>query len=93
MKKIITLFLILSFTGALGCANSHRICNDEGICHVCEPYGFANKEVECSDAIYGISGGNIILSVLFSETLVVPIFLLGWQTFEVDCDQTPGCSK
>lgn len=92
MKKIIALFLILSFAGVLGCADSHRVCND-GTCRTCEPYGFANKEVKCSGAVYEVSGGNVVLSVLFSETLVVPILLLGWQIFEVDCDQTLGCSE
>lgn len=92
MKKIIALFLILSFAGVLGCADPHRVCNN-GTCDICEPYGFANKEVKCPNAVYGVSGGNVVLSVLFSETVVVPILLLGWQIFEVDCDQTLGCSE
>jgi hypothetical protein len=51
-------------------------------CHTYIPYGLANKEEENPKIHYEINTGTVIWSVLLSETIVVPVLLLGWYLYE-----------
>lgn len=46
------------------------------------PYGWANSSEKNENINYQVSVGNVVLSVIFSETILVPIILTGWYLFE-----------
>lgn len=46
------------------------------------PYGWANKSEKVEGIEYKVSVGNIIWSVILSETIAVPIYFTGWKLWE-----------
>lgn len=74
--------LIFSFSG---CAKN-RTLEIEGKKVLVEPYGLYAEVFEKSrrnPAVeYRLSTGNVVLSVIFSETFIVPIVLCGWYLWE-----------
>lgn len=80
MKKILTILLvsILLFSS---CATRSVLVIDNQPTMV-KPYGWVNKNSQKRDAVkYELSAGSIIFSVLFINTLVVPIWLTGWKLY------------
>jgi hypothetical protein len=47
-----------------------------------EPYGIFNQKTKNDSIKYKVSVGNVIWSVLLSETVVVPVILCGWYLWE-----------
>ena len=47
-----------------------------------EPYGIFNQKTRNDSIKYRVSIGNIVWSVLLSETVVVPVILCGWYLWE-----------
>lgn len=48
-----------------------------------EPYGIADQDdIKMDTVVYRVSTGNVICSVIFCETAIVPIWLIGWQLYE-----------
>lgn len=81
MKKIITIFL-LGLLILSSCASSKTFQIDGQDVNV-KPYGWANKKARYNDKImYEVSLGNVIWSAIGFETIVLPIWLTGWQLFE-----------
>ncbi len=82
MKKL--LFAILSLTVLLSsCADSKTFIDNKGVEFTAEPYGWYDyDEVKIDTVIYKPCIGNIVWDVILSETLVVPIWLTGWQFYE-----------
>lgn len=54
----------------------------DGTSFVASPYGWANKEKQIDGVDYEINVPNIILSVIFSETIVCPIVLTAVELWE-----------
>lgn len=80
MKKILTLLIALVILSS--CADSKEF-EIEGKTVIVEPYGWANKESRYNEnVIYEISAGNVIWSIIGVETIVLPVWLTGWQLFE-----------
>jgi hypothetical protein len=53
-----------------------------GKTHTFESYGWANyNEVKNDSVLYEASVGNIVWSVILSETVIVPIWLTGWDLY------------
>ena len=88
--KILASVLIGCFL-IFGCAHEKTVCipvssqtgselRDSHVeCHTFVPVGIADENEKRNPAVrYEISVGNIVWSVLLSETIVVPIVLLGW---------------
>ncbi len=80
MKKI--LIILLSFTILFSsCAHSKYMVVD-GKTEIVKPYGVINKKAQKNDNIkYELSAGSIILSVLFIQTIFVPVWLTGWKLY------------
>jgi hypothetical protein len=78
MKKV---FLTLSGAVILlfsSCANDKVI---EGTYY--ESYGLLNSDDKKSDSIqYKLVTGNVVWSVIFCETIVVPVWLVGFSLYE-----------
>lgn len=81
MKKIITIFL-LGLLILSSCASTKTFQIDGKEVEV-KPYGWANKETRYNDkVIYEVSLGNVVWSIIGVETIVLPVWLTGWQLFE-----------
>lgn len=50
---------------------------------VVEPYGWANSDAKKVDGVvYEVNFGNIVWDIILVETVVVPVWLTGWELFE-----------
>lgn len=81
MKKLPSylLALVLLFTS---CASS-RTFQIGGQQTVVQPYGWVNKKARYNEnVVYEINAGNVVWSILGVQTVVLPVWLTGWQLFE-----------
>lgn len=80
MKKLISLFLVLMILSS--CADDKVLCIN-GEQKVVEPYGWGNiHEKKVEGVVYDLSVGNVVWSVILCETIIVPIWLTGWELYE-----------
>lgn len=80
--KILLLFVVLAglFTS---CAEPKTFKDKNGKEFTAEPFGWANENAKKMDTVvYQVNVGNIVLDVLFSETVFIPAILTGWQFYE-----------
>lgn len=88
MGRVISVMLLLLVVGLVfslrgGCADEKTICLGQGTdCHTFKPVGVFELDDKNPDIEYEVSIGNIVLSVIFVETIIVPIVLCGWYLFE-----------
>ena len=83
MKKIIfAVFLILSLllAGFASVWNRADGLVVNGSYHA--PIGIATWHQKDPDVCYEVVFGNVIWSILLSGTIVVPVYLIGWQILE-----------
>lgn len=72
---ILVLFIALSCSG---CAESKYIDGKNY-----QPYGLVNEnEIKDDSIIYTVPPGGIILSVIFIETIIAPVYVIGWDLYE-----------
>jgi hypothetical protein len=85
MKTTIKLAAVLSLFLLASCADGKVIeINGENV--QVEPYGWLNEEgVKHDSVVYQLSAGNIIWSVIASQTIVVPVLLTGNALYEPVC--------
>jgi hypothetical protein len=86
MKRIPAMAVVLALVAGLsGCAKARTIEFSEGARKV-EPYGLYVElfdEARKDPAVeYKLNVPDVVLSVIFSETVVVPIILCGWYLWE-----------
>lgn len=79
MKKLLLIVCIFILAS---CADDKTFEDEKGKMFTVEPYGWANTEEKIEGVKYKTSVGNVVLSVIFSETVIVPILLTGWELFE-----------
>nr|DAO03138.1 MAG TPA: hypothetical protein [Caudoviricetes sp.] len=65
----------------------------DGTSFVASPYGWANKEKQIDGVDYEINVPNIILSVIFSETIVCPVVLTAVELWEPVNYTEPNATK
>ena len=88
MKRFISVFLIISLLVVMsGCANNKTLDYKDPKTKVeskitFQPYGFFDTDKKNPNVYYSISIGNIIWSLIFSETLIIPVILCGWYLWE-----------
>lgn len=63
------------------CADSKKF-NINGEMVTVEPYGWLNSGDKNENIIYESNTGNLVWSILLSETIVVPIWLTGYNYYE-----------
>lgn len=81
MKKLAILAMALMILIS-SCASSRTFQIDGQTVEI-KPYGWANKEARYNDqVVYEVSLGNAIWSAIGFETIVLPIWLTGWQLFQ-----------
>ena len=81
MKTTIKLSFVLSLLLLASCADSKIIkINGENV--QVEPYGWINSDVKNDSVVYRLSAGNIVWSIILSETIIAPILLTGNSLYE-----------
>lgn len=89
MKKLNLLFvpIILFALVFVSCANSKTFTvpdeNGQDVTFIAKPYGWANADdCKIEGVEYEVNVGNVVWDILLVETIVVPIYLSGWQLYE-----------
>jgi len=59
------------------CANSKVIDSAYVI-----PYGVFNEELRNDKIVYQVCPASVIVSIIFSETIIAPVYLIGWELWE-----------
>lgn len=77
MKKTITA-LLLACLSLAACSNP-RVLDGK----VYDSYGFLNEQsLRSRNVCYSISPAAIILTIVFAETILVPIYFVGFDLFD-----------
>lgn len=86
MKKLFLLSALALSMLFTSCADSQKFTNENSTGETqtvkVESYGLFNQDDKIAGVDYQVCVGNVVLSVIFSETIVVPIILCGWHLWE-----------
>lgn len=78
MKKLLLTAALAVSIALASCADS-RVIDGKRY----EPYGIANKEEHKDpDIVYRMDAWSVVFSVVFVETLIVPVYIIGWKLWE-----------
>ena len=80
MKKVLCLLACACLL--FGCAEKKTFTKKDGTQFTAVPYGWMDKENAIEGVQYEVCGGNIALSILFSETIIAPVLLTGLDLWE-----------
>ena len=81
MKKLI--ILIMSALMICSCAESKKFRKQDGSVFTAEPYGWANYQTNKIEGVkYEINAPNMVLSLIFVETMIAPVLITGYNLFE-----------
>ena len=81
MKKLI--ILIMSALMICSCAESKKFRKKDGSVFTAEPYGWANYQTNKIEGVkYKINAPNMVLSLIFVETIIAPVLITGYNLFE-----------
>lgn len=79
MKKILLLIAAVSVLLFSSCADEKTI---DGVTY--RPYGLLNESTCKNDSIqYEISGEAVLSGIIFSECLVPPVYVFGYNLYEL----------
>lgn len=82
MKKLLIL-LVLVIIACTSCADSKTFKRADGTSFVAEPYGWGNYQSnKIEGVVYELNVGNVVWDVLLFETIIVPVWLTGWELYE-----------
>jgi hypothetical protein len=85
MKKTLTILAIATvFIASLSsCAERKTFQVGQNDYIEALPYGPADADdVRMDTVVYQTSTGNIVWSIIFSESVVIPVWLIGWDLYE-----------
>ena len=79
MKKMFSAFVLSAMLLSLaGCAKEATI-NGKTV----DPYGLINQDAKKEPGVqYQISPVAVIVSIIFVETVIVPVYIVGWDLYE-----------
>lgn len=76
-------YLLLLFVSIILCSCAeNKDLKLNGRVQTFETYGWACDELKNDSIEYEINTGNVILSIIFCETIIAPIILTGWEIKE-----------
>ena len=75
------IFCVLITVVLTACADSKNFIID-GEKVTIEPYGCFDLNAKHDSIEYKINAGNIVLDIIFCETIIVPVILIGDQLYE-----------
>lgn len=79
MKK---LFLAVIVTLMFISCSEEKTIKINGKDTIVQPYGLFNPEEKNDSVIYKVSVPDVVLSIVFSETIAVPIVCVGWFIYQ-----------
>jgi hypothetical protein len=79
MKKLVLVMLII--VNLMSCADSKEFTIN-GKKEIIEPYGWFDLEEKHDSIVYKVNTGNVVLSIIFCETVIAPILLTGNSLWE-----------
>ena len=82
MKKVILCMLFVCAMLFSSCADSKTFQRIDGTEFTAEPYGWMTEEDRIEGVEYRVCTKNIVLAVVFSETIVPTILLTGLELYE-----------
>lgn len=88
MKRIVVFLMVMMMLASCATTKEFQVTKRERngdltpITIEVKPYGIFNQKQERNFVTYKLSYGNIVWSVLFSQTLIVPAVLIGWYLWE-----------
>jgi hypothetical protein len=78
MKKLFVGLLAAAILALSGCASDAQFNNVKY-----ETFGIANEEaLRDPSVIYQLSFGSVLVAVIFCETIIIPIYIIGWDLYE-----------
>ena len=84
MKKVYVFAFVFSILLLSSCSHKETFKTEAGPVHAVG-YGIANEESKkLPNVVYSISAVNVILAIIFCETIVVPIYVVGWELYAPD---------
>jgi len=85
-KSIAVLLIVCALLTVIGCSKPKDIRFSDGSTRTVPPYGLINElskdGKQDMDVVYKISVGDVVLSVIFCETIIIPIISLGYNLWE-----------
>lgn len=89
MKKIICMVLIAIMLTACGQPN---VISTNGHTKEYPTYGIFNENTAKSkDVCYEVSIGNVIWSIILVETIIMPVYFVGFSLYNPVSSNTNGC--
>lgn len=89
MKKLILASILATIALLGGCADS-RVFDKVKY----NTYGIFNADdVKNPNVHYEVSIESIIVAIIFSETIIVPVYIFGWDIMEPKCVKGPNWVK
>jgi hypothetical protein len=81
MKKTVASVVIAALMLA-GCGHPLDVTQPDGSTKTYPTYGFINQNSQKSEKMcYEASFGNIVWSVFTIETVILPVYFIGWSIF------------
>jgi hypothetical protein len=78
MKRFTMIMMMFVVLFTTSCADSLKV---DGKTY--RPYGFMDEEeFKDPNVVYKPHAPNIVGAIIFSETLIFPIYVLGWEFYE-----------
>lgn len=81
MKKLLV-FVTIAVVLLSSCADSKTFQKADGTVFTAQPYGWMTKEKKVDGVEYEVSTANIVLSVVFCQTVIAPVLITGLELWE-----------
>lgn len=81
MKQLLSIVLIFSVL-LTSCADTLEYTNSDGEQVVAESTGAFNKSKRDPNVEYELCVGNVVWSIILVETLIAPLYFIGWSIME-----------
>ena len=79
MKRLSMLILAVATAFCLGGCARHKDIDNKTY----EPFGMLNESAIRDPSItYEVSFGSVMVAIILSETVIVPIYVIGWDLME-----------
>jgi hypothetical protein len=78
MKKFLIGLLACASIALSGCASNEQFNNV-----TYESFGVVNDSAKrAPNVVYEISAGSVIFAILFCETMIIPVYIVGWDLYQ-----------
>lgn len=84
MKFVI--ILLICVMSCIGCGESLRVNGVEY-----DTVGLATQDTKHPCLKYNLIVGNLIWGIVFSESIIAPVYFFGWSLWEPTKERYPGC--